>query len=409
MKRLVLSPHDPAEFLGGTERVVQAMVAARLRRGEEIALFCGTERFEGDGLTEQRAEPGLSVIRIVRGARETGEIFLRPRVRRELERVIDAVNPDIVEWHHGATLSLDLVQAAAARGAKVIMFLHDLWTSCPRFFRMAPGGLACPTGGDRDACVPCVNLDLPWERSRLVGWVQAFAECAREELRAASLRIAPSQSHARALESYFPDVALDLKAVPHGLLDTEISVPPARPEAQEAGLLRIAHFGNLVPEKGLEDLANGLAQLAQPARVAVELWGAELAPGFVSKLQAVCPMVRWKWHGPYSSYRAICADVAQCDIAAFPSRAPESYGLVVDEAMAARLPVLVSNRGAMPERIGKAGVVLPAERASPWREIVQSLLDHPARLAALRAAVQPAARTIENAIDEIDEYAAQLG
>ncbi len=402
MKRLVVSPHDPSDFLGGTERVVQAMVAARLRRGEEVVMLAGTERFEGEGHVESRGEERLAIHKVVRGERETGEVFLRPGALAEFVRLLDGLRPDVVEWHHGATLSLDLVRAARRRGARTLMFLHDLWITCPRFFRIPPPGLQCPVGDDRRACAPCIEQDLPWDEPALRDWVRSFTDAARAELAAASVRIVPSRAHAEALAACFPNLRLDLRIVPHGLLDPEIPVPPPRPAATEPGKLRLATFGNLVPEKGLEDLAFALERLGDPSRVSWSLWGRELAPGFVERLRALAPRVHIVAHGPYGSFRDVALAIADCDLAAFPSRAPESYGLVVDEAFAARLPVLVSDRGALPERVGSAGRVLPARDAAAWSAEVQRLLEHPAEVAALRAAVAPAARTIENAIDEID-------
>ena len=105
---------------------------------------------------------------------------------------------------------------------------------------------------------------------------------------------------------------------------------------------------------------------------------------------------------PYPNFAAILGKVAAADIAAFPSRAPESYGLVVEEAFAAGLPVFVSDRGALPERVGGAGEILPAEDPSAWADAIQRLLEHPAQVAELRARVPNNQRTIENAIDDVD-------
>lgn len=43
---------------------------------------------------------------------------------------------------------------------------------------------------------------------------------------------------------------------------------------------------------------------------------------------------------------------AQIDLAVFPSRWPESFGLVVAEAMAAGTPFVISDAGALPEVAG---------------------------------------------------------
>ena len=79
----------------------------------------------------------------------------------------------------------------------------------------------------------------------------------------------------------------------------------------------------------------------------------------------------------------------RADLAIFPSRAEETFGLVVAEARALGFPVLVSDRGALPERVGGAGDVVPAADPAALAARLASLLDAPATLATwIRAAAE---------------------
>ncbi|MEJ7638556.1 MAG: glycosyltransferase family 4 protein [Singulisphaera sp.] len=74
-----------------------------------------------------------------------------------------------------------------------------------------------------------------------------------------------------------------------------------------------------------------------------------------------------------------------------PSLFWESQGLVAVEAMANGIPVVGSDRGALPETLGQAGLVLPlperltpssrilptAEEVAPWVEAILKLWDDP--------------------------------
>lgn len=74
-----------------------------------------------------------------------------------------------------------------------------------------------------------------------------------------------------------------------------------------------------------------------------------------------------------------------------PSLVPETFGRVAAEAMTNGIPVLASDRGALPETLGRSGVVLPlpsrlrperrllptAEEVGPWIEAVLRLWDDP--------------------------------
>ena len=55
----------------------------------------------------------------------------------------------------------------------------------------------------------------------------------------------------------------------------------------------------------------------------------------------------------------------------------EGFGLPAVEAMACGTPVIVSDRGALPEVVGDAGVILPAEDESRWTEAMEALLEDP--------------------------------
>ena len=53
------------------------------------------------------------------------------------------------------------------------------------------------------------------------------------------------------------------------------------------------------------------------------------------------------------------------------------------------LPVVVSDRGALPERVKGRGVIVSVEDETELFNVIQSFRDQPERLAALRAAPRP--------------------
>ena len=85
-----------------------------------------------------------------------------------------------------------------------------------------------------------------------------------------------------------------------------------------------------------------------------------------------------------------------------PSRAGESYGLVLDEALALGLPVWVSDRGALHERVADAGRVLPAEKPEAWANALRDLLENPSLHARERARVPAALPTAADAARRLE-------
>lgn len=106
------------------------------------------------------------------------------------------------------------------------------------------------------------------------------------------------------------------------------------------------------------------------------------------------------------------AIMAAADLLLMPSRY-EGFGLPALEGMAAGTPVVVSDRGALPETVGDAGLVIPLD-AVLWRAEIPTLLHHPNRLDAMRvagrtrAAAFTWARTAESLLRVFDEAAGSV-
>ena len=84
------------------------------------------------------------------------------------------------------------------------------------------------------------------------------------------------------------------------------------------------------------------------------------------------------------------------DLAVFPSLVPESYSMVLDEAVALGLPVVVSDAGALPERVGKGGMICAAGDARALAEALVTLERDRSRLENLSRAIQEMFWSIED-------------
>lgn len=392
MRLLLVAPSFAPHFEGGTERVVRAQARELAARGHDVLVVAGTDRPLAPGGEERLAHEvdGLPVVLLPRRADEPYDVeLLRPRL---LAHALDlARGRDLVHVHHWSSFGVDLVRALAAE-RPVAVTLHDLFATCPRFFRVpAVAGLACPPRGALDPCLACIEPDLPPESARpRSAWRAALdrrAAAFEAEVRAAALLLAPSASHARALEELLGLAPGAVRALPHGLC-AELARPAPAPAWDGGRPLVVLHAGHRARAKGTLELVRALAEL--PAGSAVlRLAGSEVEPGFDAELRAAAGGLALDDRGPYAP-EDLPRLAAGADLAAFPSRVAESYGLVVDEALALGLPVWVSDRGAPRERVGAAGRVLPAENPAAWACAFRALLDNPRLLERERAAVPPA-------------------
>jgi alpha-1,3-mannosyltransferase len=172
-------------------------------------------------------------------------------------------------------------------------------------------------------------------------------------------------------ESLSP-AGVDGRVMPDGV-DTEAFADIER--APEPG--RWLVFGRVDVHKGLDDLIERLGAVAQHDRRPFQLRvvGPEAAPGLVQRLRALAIRLgighRVRFLGAVD-HEALRQELARCEWALFPSRY-EGFGVAVVEAMAAGVPVLVSDipahRGLVTD--GLDGFIVDPRRTASSRRIRQ--------------------------------------
>ena len=424
MRLLVLTQSFAPVFEGGTERVARAQARALAAAGHAVRVVgaVAPERagtFEVDGLPVHliAEEPPAGALDALVAQR----LWLERPARRDAVLALAAEHGpfDAVHVQHFASLSLGLVPHFAGVGARVVVSLHDLFATCARFFRDPPDpAVTCPVpGAELDPCARCIAPEAgPLAPDALLAAVEERARRMRAELDAAHALVAPSAVHARRLEALLGYPEGRVHVVPNGL----VGELPARPAPSPARApLRVLHFGHRARTKGALELCRAADAAARRtgARIELVLMGAELEAGFDAELRAACGAAQLELRGAYTPDE-LAAEAARAHVAAFPSKALESYGLVVDEALALGLPVLVSGdrvpgeaaagnsdgcgnaglrgalQGALVERLECSTLsALPASEGHPGRALPRPLDD--AALAAWADALAALARELE--------------
>jgi glycosyltransferase involved in cell wall biosynthesis len=398
VKVCFVASNFPPEALGGTEQVVSALARALRQRGVDVLVVSGSDRLHDGVDVEVEQHDGAPVFRLRKLPAETDvRMLVRPRLLGLLRGLLQHHRPDILHVHGFAQFGGGIAALGRELGCRVVATFHDLWTTCARFFRVPHGGVQCPTGTDRTPCVVCVNDALQTAPEVVAAGLQERDRLLRAETALLHAATAPSRSAAAFVRDCLPYDA-PIEVIPHGLLRPvpadERAAPPAGGER-----LRIGTFGGIVPEKGVRDLVAAAAGLGCELRVA----GPVYDQAFDAELQALAARdgTRLVRTGRFTA--ADRHPARDLHLAVFPSRCQETYGLVVDEALAHGVPVVASDHGAFRERAGSGGVVVTAlaQLAAVLRELVTS----PPRLAALRAAIPAALPTIAAAADRhLDLY-----
>ncbi|MSR74107.1 MAG: glycosyltransferase [Planctomycetes bacterium] len=382
MRILQVLHNYPPEFRGGVERAVEQSVAALVALGHKVDVLCGSESVAGEAQARVEQHQGVQVLRLIREDlfRTPADPF-DPGIVPLYEQALGELRPDVVHIHHWWNLSDDLARRAVAMGIPAVLTLHDSFSSCSLFFRMPDGCTPCELPQSAAHCGPCLYSKFGVDESELGFLADLRATSFRAEAAAAAVVLAPSHAHALALARHSGI------SVPEILpLGTEPLLPlPPRGRAFPQGPLRVLHFGNLSKLKGVELLARAV-ELADPEGSAIEL---VLAGDVVES-----PLFTGRAHiAPRYSREELRALAATADVAVFPSLARETYGLVVDEALHLRLPLIVSNRGALSERIGARGFALSVDSPEPLAAALRSILADPTMLQRYAHAPAPVLET----------------
>jgi glycosyltransferase involved in cell wall biosynthesis len=343
--------------------------------------------------TREEQHDDIAVTRVFRKSDERDQDgFERPRVLQAIRQKLTQLKPDIVHVHSFAGLSLGISKICNDLSIPVVVTFHDMWMTCARYFRLPAPGVVCPTGSDHSACVPCVHDTVEMDVAVLTQALEHRDALMRAEIACASACTSPSQTAASLVRDCLP-FAGDIEVIPHGLL-REVSIDEAAVSRTARKRLRIGTFGGLVESKGIRELVQACVELIA-AGYDCELhlsgpWHQEDLAAEIRDLAHLGGLDLIERGRFASADRHPACDL---DLAVFPSKCQETYGLVVDEALAHRVPVVVSNFGALAERSATPGVVVASLDA--LAEVLKELISSPEMLASLRNTIPEQMPTIK--------------
>ncbi|MCZ6597168.1 MAG: glycosyltransferase [Planctomycetota bacterium] len=383
MKVLLVAHGYPPELVGGTEKSVQALAHGLAARGVEVVVVAGSIEHEEGFRTSTADDGGVRVIRIHRA-----DLFFD-------------------HWQKSAS-----ARRIAWEGIPAVVTLHDFWTTCLINFRVRPDTLEfCEVPLGPTPCLDCAALippRTPWvaREQQMMALFQRKEELARELL-LARIVIAPSRSHARVVERFLGlgEGALGVRAVPHGRdLGLRAVEPPAPPG--DGNRLVLGSWSNLHPVKGFDLVLAAIRALPEPDRVTLHVAGGGVLREYEAQLVELARDLDVTFHGSFAVDQLDRHPVANVHAMVSGTRAEESWGLVVDEAAALRLPMVLPRSGAFPERLAEgAGVLFYEPRdAVSLAGVLRRLLDEPGLLPSLRDTLPP----LEQISPSVEAHVAEL-
>ena len=369
MKILFINSLYTPNLVGGAERFVQCLAEGVVKAGHQ-AVVASTAPWRGKHARRVNGvkiyyigfknlywpfgdEENPRVLKPVAHALDTHN----PWMAGEVSRILESEQPDLVHTHNLLGFSIAAWRAVKQLRLPLVHTLHDHYLLCPRgtMFRR---GRNCER-----RCAECRLYALP--KKRPAGQVDAVVGVSRYILE-------------RHLDfGYFADTPVK------GIIPNSYQVRPAVPPQGAPSLpIRFGYLGQIHPNKGIEVLLQAVTRLPEGA------WHLKIAGrGFTAYERHLRAGYGGKPAIEFLGHVEAEALLRQTDVLVAPSFLSETFGRVVIEAYAHGVPVIASNRGAMPELVemGRTGYSMDPSHPDHLAIKMRSFIEDPAMIESMRA------------------------
>lgn len=386
--------------VGGAERCAERVARGLVARGHQLDLV--SLGAPGQGMQTREWAPGLNLttvglFQLYDPYRLSGQALQKhgamaralwhgldvynPVMKRRLDEVWARLRPELVVTHTLQGFSVSAWHSAREAGARLVHVLHDHSLLCPGT-AMSRGKRVCEQ--------PCRSCAVYGSARQLAGQGRNLVQGV----------IAPSNDvmQRHLAHGWFAQAPMQ-EVIPNVL-------PPDWPRGDPDRLwqapepLKFAFVGRLDESKGMDTLLQaGVSMAGKPCEIHLAGVGGEAdemaARDFIRQHGLEQQVFL---HGRVDTARFL----SDKHVLIAPSRARETFSMVVLEAAACGLPAIVADRGALPERIGhgQSGWVFPAGDAAALAGLMLHCLSRPDEIK-LKSAQALAQASLSRQTDEL--------
>ncbi len=350
----------------------------------------------------RESEYGGIPTTLVAVAREHEYVMENPVVAGAVASYASETKADVVHFQHSIGVSALSVNAVADRGISTVMTVRDAWLLCDQIHLVHSTGEYCLAGPESmEKCARCHIARNGGEASPAgLDSVRAVLERrtngARAAFHAADEIIVSSRFMRSVLEkSGFRHA--HLRVVPHGV--REFGVQPWK---RDNRVLRFAFLGGIYHTKGLDVAIRAFRSIAAPD-IALHIHGHPVHDRYFKEwIEEAERDSRVRYAGPYDE-QSLGSILAESDVVIVPSRF-ESYCHVVREALHARVPVIASNIGGIPEAVnhGVNGLLVTPGDVDELARAISVFVNDRTKAEEFRKRIGPVHGMQEN-VDEIEQ------
>jgi glycosyltransferase involved in cell wall biosynthesis len=357
--------------IGGAERTAGMLADNLIRRGHEVFIVSlgaiGSKAnsfktksgvqvwqvplsqiYDPYGLDGEKNQPPASTIKkALWHLLDVYNLSMASRIRT----VFKKIKPDIVMTHTLQGLSVAVWSEAKKVGAKIVHMTHDHALICPAT-AMTKGAKVCES-----VCTQCA----------------VYSKMRHALATSPNFVVGPSQIILDRHQKFgwFKDVK-NTRVIPNALPE---NWPDSPPRLTTHSPMVFGFLGRLDESKGVDTLLSAVKFLPE-GRFKIKLGGQGDSKQLRDRwLDSKIPEDSVEFLGVVNAAEFI----SSIDVLVTPSRAHETFCNVVMEAGCVRRPAIVSNRGALPERVdlGNSGWIFPAGDIHELAELMNYCIENP--------------------------------
>jgi len=347
---------------------------------------------------------GLKIFKLLKPANDpfTAKTLDHPQVAAEMDKFLEEHHYDLVHFHSFGQLSVSPTKIVEKHGIPSILTLHDCWLLCNFWHLVKPNLELCEGPDSPEKCANC-QLDqhkVAGNREDYYPFFEKYQTDRAQAFAAALGRIKKVFAVSKYIrEKYAAYGHKGFEVAPLGL--PPVSPMPRRPRQDK---IRLLYVGQIQPHKGLHILIGALGQLpSDPVQLSV--YGKSFDENYFGQ------MIEYINKAKNIDYKGSCDPkdlttiLAETDVVIIPSLI-ESYSLVTREAFQNKVPVIVSDAGALPEALehGKEGLIFKSGNQLDLAEKILQILKNPALIKEFSKNIGPVREISEDARFYADQY-----
>lgn len=299
--------------------------------------------------------------------------YNNPGMESFAQHVLAEERPDLLHVAHSMRVG-EFVGVAQNLGIPYVFTLTDFFLICPKCQLITSNNSLCAGPQQGQACrrfCPELPPDLMEERLALSAAM----------LQHAARIFSPSKFLAAMFKSHWP--SLELQVNPHGL-----SLGQLRRNTRHyapGDELTFFYGGSFTYHKGVHILIEAFRRVA--GRAKLKLYGS--GPLQETLVNLAVADARIEFCGVFAAAE-LSTVLQQVDVAIVPSIWYENAPFMIQEALAAQVPVIASDAGGMAEKVrpGFNGFTFRIGDADSLQAVLQELVTQPARLNELKANIR---------------------